>query len=317
MSFLKVEDLYLYYRTRMGTLQAVDGVSFSIKKAESLALIGESGCGKSSLAKCLMRLLPRNVELFKGHIYLDGSDLMELSDEEFRKTIRWQRISMVPQAALNSLNPVIKVGEQVAEPLLIHKSVDKKEALERVRELFSLVGIPQAFMDRYPFELSGGMRQRVIIAMALIMNPEIVILDEPTSALDVLIQASIMNMLKRIKRESNLTFILITHDVSISSELADKVAVMYGGQIVELNDAESFYKSPLHPYSQKLMASVPSLREDKQPEYIPGAPVSLINPPKGCRFADRCPFRTEKCSEEPPLVSLKDGNYVRCWLYAR
>lgn len=317
MSFLKVEDLYLYYRTRMGTLQAVDGVSFSMKKAESLALIGESGCGKSSLAKCLMRLLPRNVELFKGHIYLDGLDLMELNDEEFRKTIRWQRISMVPQAALNSLNPVVKVGEQVAEPLLIHKSVDKKEALEKVRELFSLVGIPQAFMDRYPFELSGGMRQRVIIAMALIMNPEIVILDEPTSALDVLIQASIMNMLKRIKRESNLTFILITHDVSISSELADKVAVMYGGQIVELNDAESFYKSPLHPYSQKLMASVPSLREDKQPEYIHGAPVSLINPPKGCRFADRCPFRIEECSEEPPLVSLKDGNYVRCWLYAR
>ncbi|MCD6325498.1 ABC transporter ATP-binding protein, partial [Candidatus Bathyarchaeota archaeon] len=267
--FLEVKDLYMYYRTRMGPLQAVDGVSFMMKQGETLALIGESGCGKSSLAKAMIRLLPRNVEVFRGHIYLDGEDLMEMSEDQFRKTVQWQRISMVAQAALNSLNPVIKVGEQVAEPLIVHKEVDKKTALEKAREVFSLVGIPETFVDRYSFELSGGMRQRTIIAMALIMNPEIIILDEPTSALDVLTQANIMNLLKKIRNESNISFILITHDVGLSSELADKVAVMYAGQIVELGDAESFYSSPLHPYSQKLMASVPTLRQDKTPEYIP------------------------------------------------
>jgi len=315
--FFEVEDLYMYYRTRIGPVKAVDGVSFSINRGETLALIGESGCGKSSLAKSLIRLLPRNVEIFKGHIYLDGEDLMKMSESQFRKNIQWQRISMVAQAALNSLNPVIKVGEQVAEPLIIHKEVDKKTALERAREVFSLVGIPEAFIDRYPFELSGGMRQRTIIAMALIMNPEIIILDEPTSALDVLTQANIMNLLKKIRNESNISFILITHDVGLSSELADKVAVMYAGQIVELGDAENFYSSPLHPYSQKLMASVPTLRRDKTPEYIPGAPLSLINPPKSCRFADRCPFKMEICSKEPPVVSLEKGRFVRCWLHAK
>ena len=315
--FLEVKDLYMYYRTRMGPLQAVDGVSFTMKQGETLALIGESGCGKSSLAKALIRLLPRNVEVFRGHIYLDGEDLMEMSEDQFRKTVQWQRISMVAQAALNSLNPVIKVGEQVAEPLIVHKEVDKKTALEKAREVFSLVGIPETFVDRYSFELSGGMRQRTIIAMALIMNPEIIILDEPTSALDVLTQANIMNLLKKIRNESNISFILITHDVGLSSELADKVAVMYAGQIVELGDAESFYSSPLHPYSQKLMASVPTLRQDKTPEYIPGAPLSLINPPEGCRFADRCTSRMDICSKKPPLVDLGEGRVVRCWLYAK
>jgi oligopeptide/dipeptide ABC transporter ATP-binding protein len=316
MSFLEVKDLYLYYRTRKGMLHAVDDVSFSVGKGEALALIGESGCGKSSLARCLIRLLPRNVEVFNGHIYLNGTDLMRLSDEDFRKMIRWRKISMVPQAALNSLNPVIKVGEQVAEPLLIHGTASREEALEKVRKMFSLVGIPEAFMERYPFELSGGMRQRAMIAMALIMDPEVVILDEPTSALDVLTQANIMNMLKKIKREYGVTFILITHDVSVSSELADKVAVMYGGQIVELSEADDFYKAPLHPYSQKLMASIPSLREEKNLEYIPGSPVSLINPPRGCRFADRCPYRMEKCSSDPPLITI-NKSYVKCWLYAK
>jgi len=315
--FLKVKDLYMYYRTRMGPLQAVDGVSFIMNQGETLALIGESGCGKSSLAKSLIRLLPRNVELFKGHIYLNGEDLMEMSEDQFRKTVQWQRISMVAQAALNSLNPVIKVGEQVAEPLIVHKGVDKKTALEKAREVFSLVGIPGTFVDRYSFELSGGMRQRTIIAMALIMNPEIIILDEPTSALDVLTQANIMNLLKKIRNELNISFILITHDVGLSSELADKVAVMYAGQVVELGDAENFYSSPLHPYSQKLMASVPTLRQDKTPEYIPGAPLSLINPPEGCRFADRCASRMNICSKKPPLVNLGDGRVIRCWLYAK
>ena len=316
-AILEVKDLYMYYRTTKGSLKAVDGVSFILNRGETLALIGESGCGKSSLAKSLIRLLPRNVAVFRGHIYLDGKDIMKIDDSKFRRTVQWQRISMVAQAALNSLNPVIKVGKQVAEPLIVHKGVDIKEALERARKVFSLVGIPTVFADRYPFELSGGMRQRAIIAMALIMNPEVIILDEPTSALDVLTQANIMNLLKKIKKESSISFILITHDVGLSSELADKVAVMYAGQIVEFNDAESFYSSPLHPYSQKLMASVPTLRADRTPEYIPGSPISLINPPEGCRFADRCGLRMPVCSKEPPLVSLGAERYVKCWLYAR
>jgi len=301
----------------MGSVRAVDEVSFSLGSGETLALIGESGCGKSSLAKSLIRLLPRNVETFRGYICLEGENLMEMSDQQFRKTVQWQRISMVAQAALNSLNPVIKVGEQVIEPLMYHKKVDKKTALDKAREIFSHIGIPETFIDRYPFELSGGMRQRTVIAMALIMRPEIIILDEPTSALDVLTQANIMNLLKRMKKESKISFILITHDVGLSSELADKVAVMYAGQVVEFSDAETFYSSPNHPYSQGLMASVPTLRQDKTPQYITGVPISLINPLEGCRFADRCPHRMEICSKNPPLMDLGENRIVRCWLYAK
>jgi len=312
---LRVEDLRLYFSTRKGAVKAVDDVSFEVDRGETLALIGESGCGKSSLAKAIIRLLPRNVSVYEGHVYLNGEDLMNLDEEEFRKTVRWTRISMVSQAALNSLNPVIKVGQQVAEPLILHKGMKEKEALEKARETLQKVGIPETFADRYPFELSGGMRQRAIIAMTLITNPDLIILDEPTSALDVLTQANIMNLLKKIRRELSLSFIFITHDIALSSELADKVAVMYAGQIVELSDAERFYKSPLHPYSTKLMASVPTLRENKKLEFIPGSPPSLIEPPKGCRFAPRCSYRTEDCSRDPPLISLEDGCYVRCWLH--
>jgi len=221
----------------------------------------------------------------------------------------------VPQAALNSLNPVIKVGQQVAEPIIIHKGVDKKTALEKARKALSMVGISETFAERYPFELSGGMKQRVIIAMALITDPDLIILDEPTSALDVLTQASIMNLLKTVKEKMAKTFIFITHDIAVSSELADKVAVMYAGQIVELASAEEFYNKPLHPYSIKLMASVPTLRMDKKLEFIPGVPPSLIDPPKGCRFAERCSWRFEKCKDEPPLFLVGVGSFVRCWLY--
>jgi len=314
-TLLEVEDLYLYFSTRKGPVKAVDGVSFKIDNGETLALIGESGCGKSSLAKAIIRLLPRNIDTYKGRIYFDGEDLMNLSEEEFRRSIRWAKISIVPQAALNSLNPVIKISQQVAEPLIIHDKINKETALKKAKEALLLVGIPEAFMERYPFELSGGMRQRAVIAMSLIMNPDLVILDEPTSALDVLTQANIMNLLKKIRKELNLSFIFITHDIALSSELADKVAVMYAGQIIELGDAESFYSSPLHPYSIKLMASVPTLRTDKKLEFIPGIPPSLINPPKGCRFAPRCPYRFKRCIKDPPLTEVGKNRFVRCWLH--
>ncbi len=314
---LEVKDLRLYYATRKGVVKAVDKVSFTVEKGETLAIVGESGCGKSSMAKALIRLLPRNVHTYDGVVSLDGKNLMELSDEEFRREVRWRQISMVFQGAQNALNPVLKVGFQIAEPLMIQEGVPKEEALERARKALRMVGVHESFADRYPFELSGGMRQRAVIAMAMITNPKIIILDEPTSALDVITQANIMNLLKKIKQEREISYIFITHDIALSSELADRVAVMYAGQIVEFTDAEEFYTNPKHPYSQKLMASVPTLRSDKKLEFIPGAPPSLLNPPPGCRFHPRCDKAIPRCrEEEPPEVAVKEKHYVKCWLYA-
>ncbi|GAB4505625.1 MAG: ABC transporter ATP-binding protein [Anaerolineales bacterium] len=312
---LRIEDLVLYFNTTQGPVQAVDGVNFDLDANRAVVILGESGCGKSSLAKAILRLLPRNTSTYNGHIYLEGKDIMALSEEEFRQNIRWASISMVPQAAMNALNPVLRVGDQVAEPAIVHLGVDKTEAVSLVRKMFQHVGVPDDFISRYPFELSGGMRQRVAIAMALITSPTLIILDEPTSALDVLTQANIFNVLKRLKKELGISFILITHDIATSSELADDVAVMYAGQIVETGDAYRFFDKPLHPYSQKLMASVPRLHGDKEPEFITGRPPSLINLPKGCRFADRCPFRFEKCVEDPPVIA-QEGRKVKCWLYS-
>lgn len=312
---LRIEELVLHFKTTHGMVQAVDGVNFELGSNRAVVILGESGCGKSSLAKAILRLLPRNVGTYSGHVYLEGKDIMTLEEEEFRQNIRWASMSMVPQAAMNALNPVIRVGEQVAEPAIIHLGVDKNEALSLVKKMFQHVGVSEDFISRYPFELSGGMRQRVAIAMALVTSPNLIILDEPTSALDVLTQANIFNVLKRLKKELGVSFILITHDIATSSELADDVAVMYAGQIVEVSDAYRFFEKPLHPYSQKLMASVPRLHGDKEPEFITGRPPSLIDLPKGCRFADRCPARFEKCSENPPVIE-KDGRKVKCWLYA-
>lgn len=315
-NILEVENLNLYYATRKGAVKAVDDVSFTLQKGKTIALVGESGCGKSSLAKAIIRLLPRNIDTYNGKIFLEGKNTMELNERRYREAVRWKRISMVFQGALNSLNPVLRVGYQVAEPLLIHEKMEKKEALERALEALKLLRIPVAFVDRYPFELSGGMKQRTVIAMALISNPKIVILDEPTSALDVITQANILNLLKKLKSDMDLSFIYITHDIAVSSELADSVAVMYAGEIAEIADANEFYKKPAHPYSQLLMASVPTLRTDKDLVFIPGAPPSLIDPPMGCRFHPRCPRRMDRCMKESPVkTELGHSHYIRCWLY--
>ena len=313
-TLLHVENLVLHFRTQVGTVQAVDGVDFDLEHHRAVVILGESGCGKSSLAKAILRLLPRNVEKYAGKVFLEGSDVMALDEEEFRLNVRWAAISLVPQAAMNSLNPVLKVGEQVAEPAMIHLGVSKAESLNQARRMFQHVGVPDDFLERYPFELSGGMRQRVALAMALVTSPALILLDEPTSALDLLTQANIMNVLKRIKHELGTSFILITHDIATSSELADEVAIMYAGQIVEVGRAKEFFPAPLHPYSQMLMASVPRLRSDSDPMFITGQPPSLIDLPTGCRFAARCPFRFEKCSQEPPVFQKGDSK-VRCWLY--
>src|SRR5215510_684712 len=310
---LRVENLTLHFKTGKGAVRAVDGVFFELGYKEAVVILGESGCGKSSLAKAILRLLPRNVERYEGKIYLEDTELMAMDDETYRQNVRWVRMSLVPQAAMNSLNPVMKVGDQVAEPAMVHFGAKKEDALVQAGKMFQNVGVPVDFLDRYAFELSGGMRQRVAIAMALVTAPGVVILDEPTSALDVLTQANIFNVLKRLKQELEVSFVLITHDIATSSELADRVAVMYAGQIVELNDAHSFFNDPLHPYSKMLMASVPLIRADTEPEFITGQPPSLLNPPTGCRFKDRCPRRFAKCSEEPP-VFVVNGMQVKCWL---
>lgn len=310
---LQVKNLTLHFRAAAGAVQAVDGVDFELLENRAVVILGESGCGKSSLAKAMLRLLPRNVSAYSGAVNLRGSNVMAYSNEEFRQKVRWVGMSLVPQAAMNALNPVLRVGRQVAEPAMLHLGLSEKEGLILARRMFQQVGVSDDFLARYPFELSGGMRQRVAIAMALVTSPGLVILDEPTSALDVLTQANIFNVLKRLKQELGLSFILITHDIATSSELADDVAVMYAGQIVEWSDAPRFFEKPLHPYSQKLMASVPRLREQRELEFITGQPPSLLNPPIGCRFADRCPLRMEKCAHEPPTF-YTEGRQVKCWL---
>jgi oligopeptide/dipeptide ABC transporter ATP-binding protein len=312
---LRIEHLILHFKTMNGTVQAVDDVDFDLDSNRAVVILGESGCGKTSLAKAMLRLLPRNVDKYEGRIFLQGIDVMAYDEEEFRKNVRWLGMSMVPQAAMNSLNPVLRVGDQVAEPAVVHLGLSKTEAMNLVEKMFQHVGVPLDFVNRYPFELSGGMRQRVALAMALVTSPSLIILDEPTSALDLLTQANIMNVLKRIKHELGTSFILITHDIATSSELADEVAIMYGGQVVEVGHARDFFPAPLHPYSQMLMASVPRLRSDSDPMFITGQPPSLLNPPTGCRFAARCPYRFEKCAEEPPMLG-KNGRKVKCWLHA-
>ena len=311
---LQVEDLVLHFATMRGAVQAVDGVSFSLPANSAMVILGESGCGKSSLARAILRLLPRNVARYEGKVYLDGRETMALDEESFRTEVRWVGMSMVPQAAMNALNPVLKVGDQVSEPAILHLGLSKDEAWDLARQMLDFVGVPVGFLERYPFELSGGMRQRVAIAMALITSPSLIVLDEPTSALDVLTQANIMNTLKRIKQETKTSYILITHDIATSSDLAEYVAVMYAGQMVEVSDAEHFFTKPLHPYSQKLLAAVPRLHGKEDLEFIPGKPPSLLNPPTGCRFAERCPFRFAKCDQEPPTFRV-DGQLVKCWLY--
>jgi len=318
---LELRNVKMYYGVTNGVVKAVDGVSFVLNRGEAMALVGESGSGKSSLAFAIIRLLPRNVAEFSGEILfhdeeLGTVDLAKMSEEELRRKIRWKKISMVFQASMNALNPILKVQDQMIEPLVLHLGLSKREAVKIAEEALLSVGLPKDVLTRYPFELSGGMKQRVVIAMAIMMRPKLVILDEPTSALDVITQANIMNLLKELKAKFNLSYILITHDIALASEIADKIGVMYAGKIVEIAPSDIFFRRPKHPYSQKLLAAVPSLREEKAIEYIPGDVPSLINPPPGCRFHPRCPYAIKgKCDREEPPVKQVEGSEVACWLY--
>jgi peptide/nickel transport system ATP-binding protein len=315
MAFLEVIDLKLSYRTDRGLVRAVDGTSFTLEAGQALGIVGESGSGKSSLALALMRLLPRNAEQLEGSVVLDGEDVLYISEDQFRRRLRGTVISMGFQGAMNSLNPVMRVGHQIAEPLLVVKGVKKQDAYVKVREMLELVGLTEDIFSRYPHELSGGMKQRVVIAMALVQKPKLVILDEPTSALDVSVQAQIMNLLKRLKRELGLSLIFITHDIALASDVCDHVAVIYGGKIVEIGDIEGVLLRPSHPYTEKLLASMPKLHAEVRPEFIPGAPPDLVEPSQGCRFNPRCPVATDICfTDDPPPFTVEDGHLARCWL---
>ncbi len=321
-NLLEVQNLKTYFYTEDGVVKAVDGVDFSVKPGEVLGLVGESGCGKSVTSLSIMRLIGPPGKVVDGKILFEGRDLLKLSEAEMVE-MRGNRISMIFQQPQSSLNPVFKVADQVAEVLRIHQHLDKKQSWARAVELLKLVGIPDAEnkAHAYPHEMSGGQAQRVMIAMALALNPQLLIADEPTTALDVTIQAQILDLMLALRSELNTSVILITHDLGVIAEMADTVAVMYAGRIVEQTDVITLFAKPLHPYTQGLIESIPVLGNVKERlAVIPGSVPSLINMPQGCRFASRCPARIEYelsiCTEiEPELEQVQQGHAVRCWLY--
>jgi peptide/nickel transport system ATP-binding protein len=312
---LEVRDLKTYFRLESGTVRAVDGVSFRLDYGEALGIVGESGCGKTTTALSLVQILPSNGRIAGGEINLMGIDLVKKTENQLRR-YRWREISIVFQGAMNALNPVQRVIDQIAEPIEQRLGESKATSLARARELLDLVGIPKQRGSAYPHELSGGMRQRAMIAMALACDPAIVIGDEPTTALDVMVQAQILELLERLRRELGLSLILITHDLSVVAETCDRALVMYAGRVAEEGSVGEIFRRPRHPYTQKLLSSFPNIRADRRTlDVIPGSPPDLRMPPPGCRFAPRCAFAMAVCSEVvPPEVTFGDVR-VACHLY--
>jgi len=313
---LNIENLKAYFFTTRGAVKAVDDVSFTIGRKQSLGLAGESACGKSTLAFTILKMLQNPGRLVGGKMVVTGMDITDFSESKMRKEVRWKKISMVFQGAMNALNPVYTVGYQMAEPLMYHKGVKKEDAMEKSTDYLELVGLSPDILTRYPHELSGGMKQRVVIAMALLLSPDLVICDEPTTALDVVVQAQIMNLLKRLKKELEISTIFITHDLSILAEVVDRLAIMYAGKFVEIGDSIKMYRNPVHPYTQKLLGAIPKLHEDLEKlEYIPGTPPNLIHPPSGCRFHPRCPYAMDICKkEEPKMKEVDADHFAACHL---
>jgi peptide/nickel transport system ATP-binding protein len=314
---LQVKGLKTHFFTEDGVVQAVDGIDLTLNRGETLGIVGESGSGKSVTSLSILRLIAYPGRIVEGKITFDGTDLAGLDDEAMRN-IRGNRISMIFQQPTTCLNPVFRVGEQIKEALQIHQGMTGEEADKRCIELLAMVGLPDPNrrMKQYPHELSGGQAQRVMIAMALACNPELLIADEPTTALDVTIQAQILDLMRALREKIDTAIILITHDMGVVAEMADNVAVMYAGQIVEYADVQSIFADPKHPYTQGLLDSIPVMGEQREElAVIPGTVPSLIKPPQGCRFAERCAQRFEKCDEAPPLLNIEGSRQVRCWLY--
>jgi len=317
---LKVRDLHTYFHTDEGNVKAVNGIDFSIRRGETVGLVGESGCGKSVTALSIMRLIPQPPgRIVRGEILFEGRDLLRL-DEALMRDIRGNRISMIFQEPMTSLNPVFRVGDQIAEAIWLHQKQPMKKASGLAIEMLKKVGIPDAETraSEYPHQLSGGMRQRVMIAMALSCNPKMIIADEPTTALDVTIQAQILELMNALKQETGTSILLITHDLGVVAEMAQAVIVIYAGRIVESAPALDLFNSPKHPYTQGLMASIPNMDEpvpeDKILQAIPGVVPSLLQLPPGCSFQERCLQGSDPCREqEPPLLEAGPGHLVRCW----
>ena len=310
---LAVNGLKVYYSTGDGLVKAVDGVNFEVINAESLGIVGESGCGKTTLGAAIMRSIKPPGKIVEGTIFLRGVDITKMLNSEFDRNIRWKKIAMVFQGAMNALDPVYTVENQIREILEVHHfdgDIEKK-----LIDSLDQVGLDSSVAKRYPHELSGGMKQRVVIAMALLLEPDLLIADEPTTALDMLVQSQIIRLLKRLRKEMGITIIMITHDLALVSHVADKIGIMYAGQLVEVSSTRDIFKKPLHPYTNALIEAMPTLRsKEKKVRFVKGTPPSLISPPKGCRFFSRCSYAMDLCKREPPEFKTEAG-YVRCWLY--
>ena len=315
LPLLEINSLTIDYRTRRGKIRAVNNLSFTLEKGETLGLVGESGSGKSTLGLSIIRLVPPPGVIVSGHIRIDGTNILSLSEEEMR-SIRGKKVALVFQDPMTSLNPVKKVGAHFIELIRTHEpNMSEKEALKRAEKALNDVGILPERINDYPHQFSGGMRQRIMIALAIALNPDLVIADEPTTALDVIVQAKILDLLKSLRDTYGMALILITHDLSIVLERCDKIIVMYAGSLVEYASGVELHRNPRHPYTQGLLQSIPNIELAEQKlEAIPGSPPNLLDPPKGCRFWPRCSPAKEKCRvEEPPIVESSPGHFVRCF----
>lgn len=315
-TLIELDNLQVEYLAGRGSVRAVDGVSFSINKGEVVGLAGESGSGKSTIAQAIMRILQPPAIITGGRVMFEGKDILKMSDHELRD-FRWERVSMVFQSAMNSLNPVMTIGDQIMDAIMVHRKVTEKDAEVQAREMLRIVGIEPDRIHSYPHELSGGMRQRAVIAIALVLQPPLMIMDEPTTALDVVVQREILAKITELREQFGFSILFITHDMSLLVEISDRIAIMYAGEIVEMAPSREMFENPLHPYTQGLMASFPALTGPrKQLQGIAGSPPDLISPPSGCRFHPRCPKRMDICDKvHPKLIEYSPGHLVACHLY--
>jgi peptide/nickel transport system ATP-binding protein len=310
---VRVKNFTVEFNTPRGKLAAVTNVSFDVNQGETLGIVGESGAGKSTLASGILRLLPFNANIVSGGVVVDGKEVLSMSESQLNKELRWNVISYVPQASQNALDPLYKVRDQFVETVQAHSDVRESEVLARASELLEHVGVDPAKLNSYPWELSGGQKQRVMIALALILNPKIIIMDEPTTALDTIIQAQILELFKQLKQFQKLTSVFISHDIAVISNVADRIAVMYAGRLAELGEVKEVFSRPLHPYTQGLLKSVPDMRKNEVFGFIPGLPPDLVNPPTGCPFHPRCPFVMEICRTVLPTFEAYGGeHYAAC-----
>ncbi len=313
---LEVQDLHVHYATPTGDVIAVNGANLTIYEGETVGLVGESGCGKTTLAMAILRLVQPPGRIVSGHVRIQGTDIVKLNDEELRR-VRWNQVALVPQGAMNSLNPVMRVRDQIGECIVTHQgSRPSRELKARILRLLAMVGLPARVYDLYPHELSGGMKQRVCIALAIALTPSLIIADEPTSALDVVVQRIVAQTLLDVKKHLGVSMILIGHDMGLMAQLVDRIVVMYAGNIVEVADVQDLFREPLHPYTQLLIASIPSIKERKPLQVTEGLTHDLRRPPPGCIFQLRCPHVMDVCRQVvPPLRELRPNHFVACHLY--